>query len=82
MTNIEKLVRWNIELPMKNTGAGLVPEWRPAYASFSRKGGSESCSLEASQPHFDHPSVEFQTASEDPVQTSSPAPTSSREAEF
>ena len=31
----EKLVRWNVELPIKNAGTGLVPQWKLANASFA-----------------------------------------------
>ena len=47
----------------------------------SRKGFPRK-PIETSPPSFDHRSVGFQAASEDPVQTSSPAPAFPREAEF
>ena len=31
----EKLVRWNVELPIAEGGAGYVPQWRLAEASFA-----------------------------------------------
>ena len=49
---------------------------------FPRKSGSESRSIEASQPSCDHPSVVFQASSEDLVQTSSSVPANLQEAEF
>ena len=58
---------------------GVGDEFRRTAVIFCRKSGSESRSLEALQPSFDHPSVVFEPASEDPVQTSNCAPANSEE---